>query len=448
MYNIKPNTRRFTLLMSFITPVSHHDPAQSTRANITPFLRKKQVVEKPVSNVPSSGQVKALVARFPIPESVHSILSEMTAPQVLAVILMQHFIEAYATSEGLGLFAGMERYRRLEERAQFHAIRSDSIFAWWGGMAQDMQVGMPVRGDMPNQGALIGMPSALAQLVMAEIVDNSTTCVMLARLWNEAARQKDKTLTLELADVEFNTSTRTVLQVPAYSANSARHEIVREPGMWHLLNALGLRLEDLDDGVAALLYNGGDLNTSAPHDAFKLTREIRQAYPLVSLLGGSTSGFILGASNLEVSAWLNVKENTEALNQFGITPEVSAFDLLDRDELTRHTAKRVDGSPMPFGFEVLIPGTQVVVDLRLRPYATDLEVGALVAAVETFMAADGTLAGQAARGYGLSLQESIVMPDRDINALRDAYHTYLIDNAKQLRAGLLDGTLATNKVVF
>ncbi|NJL56023.1 hypothetical protein HC928_13190 [bacterium] len=209
-----------------------------------------------------------------------------------------------------------------------------------------------------------------------------------------------------------------------------------------------MRLEDLGTGVAALLYNGGDLNASAPNDAFKLTRDIREKYPLLGLLGGSTSGFILGASNLEVSAWLIVEENREVLARFGIEPQLSAFDLLDREEQTRHTGKRVDGQPMPYGFEVLAAGTELLVDFRLRPYASDLEIGALVAAIETFAAADSTLGGQSARGFGLLFHETLIAPDGDMLALREAYDAYLATHADPLRQGLLDGTLATGKKVF
>lgn len=449
MYLITPESRRTSLIATFITPVSHHDPSQKNRANISTFLRKKQIVERSVGNIPTNEQVQALIAKFFVPTDLAPVFQELTVAQFLAVALLQQFVSAHSTAEGVGLFSGIERYRRLEERAQFHGIRSASIFGWWGGMAADLQVGQPVGGDNSLIASLIGMPSALTLLVMTELVDNATTSVMLARMWNDALKSKSvNTTSIQLSPVMFTETSNVVASVPAFSANSARHEIVREPGMLHLLNAIDLDMKDLSDGAAAMLYNGGDLNRSAPGGAFKLTRDVRSAYPLLSLIGGSTAGFILGSSNLEVSTWIVCKENQFALNNFDVIADVSVFDLLDREELTRHTSKRVEGSPMPYGFEVLIPGTKVLIDFRLRPYVTDLEVGAFVAAVETFTDSDSTLGGQSARGYGLTMQKVIASISQDTKTLRKNYEDYLKENKDSLRDGLLDGTLTTGKDLF
>src|SRR5690606_22986201 len=109
------------------------------------------------------------------------------------------------------------------------------------------------------------------------------------------------------------------------------------------------------------------------------------------LLGGTTNGFILGASNLEVRAWLVGRENNQALERYGLQTDISLYELLDDAEHTRHTQRRVEGSPMPFGFETLAQGTQVLVEFVLRPYATHLEHGALMAALNTYFGADSTL---------------------------------------------------------
>lgn len=447
MYIVKPELRRTTILATFTTPISHHDPEKAGNANVTNFLRRKQIVERRITKAPSSEDVQRIISTFPVPEALAALFDELTVPEFLSAAVTYQFLRLY---NGQGLMDGKERYARLQSRVEFNAMRSATLFAWWGGMVKDMMGMSPYETDK-QIGVLLTMPSALAQLVFVEMIDNAASAVMLARLWNEAAwseGEETRHVTLTLKNVNFSTSNKVALQVPAYSANSARHEIVREPGAIHMLNALGLRFDEIHDGAAQMLYNGGDLNTSAPSNAFALTREVRATYPLLGLIGGSTAGFILGESNLTVSAWLNVTENAAALEQFGVVPEMSAFDLLDRDTQTKHTNKRVEGSPMPYSFETLVAGTQLIVDLRLRPYATDLEIGALAAAVETFFGADSTLGGQSARGFGLMAHEMLVQPDQDMIALREQYEAYLLENKAQLRDGLINGTLTTSKSLF
>ena len=101
---------------------------------------------------------------------------------------------------------------------------------------------------------------------------------------------------------------------------------------------------------------------------------------------------------------------------------------------------------MPYGFETLAAGSEVLVEFALRPYATHLELGALMAALETYFGADGTLFGGSARGYGLAVADWLAAPDGADKAAED-YEAYLLDNADTLRQGLLDGTLTTAKVV-
>lgn len=444
-YIVKPELRRAAFLATFTTPLSHHDPAQANRANITSFLRRKMVIERNHTVAPNAKRVDEIVRAYPVPSELSDVFSELSVSQFLAVAAVRQFVRLY---NGQGLMDGKARYDRLQSRVEFNAIRANSMFAWWGGMVHDMQGTSPYVADS-QIGELIGIQAALAQLVFVEMIDNAASAVVLARLWGDATKPEGTDhVVLDLPTTDFSASSKVTLQVPAFSANSARHEMVREPGAIHLLNALDLQYSDLPDGVAAMLYNGGDLSASAPSGAFALTREIRQSYPLFGLIGGSTKGFILGASNLEVSAWLVTTEYAQALEPFGITPQVSAFDLLDRDEHTRHTSKRVEGSPMPYGFETLIAGTQIVLDFRLRPYATDLEIGALGAAIDTFFDSDSTLGGQSARGYGLTIHETLIEPTINMKAMRQAYESYLSENSDTLRDGLVNGTLTTRKDMF
>lgn len=444
-YRITPDLRHIALRMKFLQPVSHHDPAQHDSSNRNLFNRAKCVIEREAVAV--STDVSHLLALFTVPERYASLYQELAEDEFLAVALLYEFMFAYSTADGVGLFSGAERYRRLEERAAQWAVRASSVFRWWGGLAKDLQVGLPIHGDDTLRVALFSVPAPVALRVLKTLAENSPSTVMLARVWREAVRDGEPLVRVQPKPQHYQTASVITLDVPAVSANSVRHEMVREPGALHLLAALGLVFEDLPAAVAAALYNAGDLSQASPEDAFKLARKIRRAYPLLGLLGASANGFLLGASNLEVRAWLIGHENRDALVRYGIEPQLSLFDLLDSAEHTRHTNRRVDGSPMPYGFETLAAGTELLVEFVLRPYATRLELGALMAALNTYAGADSTLFGQSARGYGLVATDWLAFPDGAESAAAE-YEAYLADNMPTLRAGLLDGTLSTAKVVL
>lgn len=440
MYRVTPSLRKIVLRGRFLTQVSHHDPAQSDKSNISLFLRQSQFIDRPSAAIPDGETVQRIVAAFPVPESLRDTLANFTPAEFLGIAVLRKFI---ANHNGAGLLDGGERYRRLENRARQNAVVHTTMYAYWGGLSRDMEVGVAFEDDDEIL-ALLTMPPALSLLVLDSIAKNSASAVTLARIWNDALRSKQPAAPIALGGQHFAESSRMVAEVPAVSANALRHKLVREPGMLHLLTTLGLSLPELPDGVAALLYNGGDLNESEPPNAFSLIRTIRAAYPLLGLLGGSTKGFMLGASNLEASAWLICVENNDALASFGIQSDISAFEMLDRAEMTRHTSRRVDGSPMPFGFETLAKGAEILVEFRLRPYANLLEMGALQTALSTYLGGDSTFGGQSARGFGLLTLDLLAAPD-EFASSADAYMSHLSESAESLKEGLLSGTLTTKK---
>lgn len=445
-YVINPQQRGLTLMLEALSPISHHDPAQNTSANTITFLRRKQKVSGVLpASTPDDFTVGKLTDAFPVPASHADFFESLSVPQFLAVVAAYLFIANY---NGQGLMDSTSRYTRLRDRLKISAVKSKwSMFSFWGDLCDSMQAETAYPDYAEQTMRFITMPAALAGLVLRELTDNADSVIALARTWIEAQREAPADTVLQFDGVAWSEAEDVILEVPAFSANSLRHEMLREPGSWHLLNALGLRLEDLPDSVAALFYNGGDLNSSAPNDVFKLMRQIRENYPLLGLLGGSTDGFILGSSDVTVFSWLVCRENNPATSVYGVTSTTSAFELLDYNEHTRHTTGRVNGSPMPYGAEMLVQGSTILTRIEVRPYVTQLELGALGAALTTYVNADSTIGGQSARGYGL-VKPSIYAADLDLSgAIRD-YEAFLAANAEMLRKGLLEGTLGTGKRVL
>ena len=451
--------QEYWLRLKMLSPLAHGDPAQGDKSNVTLFRRLKMSLPAVnVGRLPTQEEIDVLCATLPVPVEVAPFFETTTLPQFLGASLVRWFVRLYGAGEGSGLFSGMERYRRLEERFVHEAIRANTLGEFWSLACASLQVGAAGgeydRALLP----LLSVPASLAGLVLREIADKPRMLVMLGREWvvtekctdAEYARKSGREVSSgEMTVLKHDASAiqvgdTAIVQVPAFSANSVRHEVVREPALWHLLDALNVPFDSLLPGVAAMFYNGGNIASGAvaPSNAFALAQMICANYPSLGLLGGCADAFMLGEANLRVNCWLECRENNDALALAGLKSDVSIFDLLDRETLTRH-AGRVGSGQMPFSFETLATGAEVLIRFALTPYATALEVGALACAVQMFQTADATLGGNSARGFGLSTSEW----HGDVPVGGGEYEAYLAENAKVLRDGLLDGTLGAGKVV-
>jgi len=426
---------------TFSTPEPPRSGAKQG-GNVNLFHRQKKKMARREGIAPSLDRINQVAKYYPVPLQFREVFDGLTAYEFLAAALLLDFILLHVKS-GQGILDSVERYTRLQDRARKAAVRVWRLINWWSLLCDDTQV-----PHMQSERVLMitTMPQGASDAVLAEMIENTESVLMVARLWEEALREKSPVEVIQFDRLPPARGTVT-LDMPVYSANAARHETVREPGMLHLLNALDLRLESLPATLAAMFYNGGQLRASEPSGVFGLTRTIREAYPLLALVGGGTDSFLLGASEMEVGAWIVCAENNEATRRVGIESDISVFDLLDIQTHTKHNGgDRVDISPMPFGFETLVPGTEIVLTYNLRPYATQMAHGALIAALNTFQAGDASLGGQGARGYGAVEVLQTGSPIDTIEAY-EAYEAYLAAEKERLAEGLLSGTLTTGKVV-
>jgi hypothetical protein len=472
---VVPAAPVYELLLTATTGVSHHDPAAQDDSNRLQFNRQRQLVAGDfAAALPDQAQVDALLDRLRVPADVAGLFGDLSLAEFLAAALVRQFLDLYNHGEGAGLFSGRERYSRLEPRLRMAAVGAPSLRVWWDRLCHALQ--MPIHGSEADAALLplLQVPRGLQQLVLRALADDYRALVALGRAWHQAARAQDPAyaeraglaapgnpdlirLTWEARAIAAGSPVAAVLEVPAVSGNSLRHQVVREPGWWHLAAALDLPAGLpgnglLAPGVEAIFVNGGNIRAGAkqPVDPFGLAWRIRATYPLLDLLGGVTDSFDLGESRLRVGGWIVCRENAAALagSPAADLPAatVSVFDLLDEVTLTRQAGLTGLGQ-MIYTFETLAPGAQVLVRLTLTPQTPPLTRGALVAAVETYLAADATLGGQAARGFGHVAGAWLRRPAGD-DQLRADYEAYLAEAADALRAGLLDGTLGCGRPVL
>ena len=449
--------------MTLQSPLSHHDPDNKDKSNKNLFRRMAKVVRvNDAGNLPTQTQIDRVLDAYTVPLDIADLFSEVTLPQFMAVALLHEFVTRYGGQDGNGLFSGTERYRRLEERFQQSSVQAHTLLELWGMACNSLQVPNIDHGRDANLLRLLNTPAALAGLVLKTLADTPRPLVMLARLWGEqtklqsatyAAKAGAQQVSVESARLayaipaEIEAKREIVVELPTFSANSLRHEMVREPGLWHLFNSLGIAFDEPLPAMTAMFYNGGDIKSGAtqPSDVFWLRKMIRERYPLLALISGGTDAFILGESNLRIHSWVRCRENNDVLSSVGLDTTTSIFDAVDEWTLTRH-ANRVESGQMPFSFETLAAGTEIAVRLSVTPYADQLQIGALMAALSAYQDCDSTLGGQSARGFGL-----MALNWHDSQMDTDAmltYQDYVDTNRDALRAGILDGTLWTGKRVM
>ncbi len=463
---IEPRALTYELLLTAETPVSHHDPAIQDDSNRLLFNRQTQIVERSGSSaLASPEQMAAIASCHPVPSDVAEICRDLSFPEFVGTVLIRVFLDIYNKGDGVGLFEGMARYERLETRIRSAAIPSPTLRSWWARLTTALKV--PVHGEKWDTTLLdlLSLPMGTQQQVLRLLSTDFRSLVSVARLWHTTAKLESEEyaeaagqmaliqpkVTLEFSDnVAALSNAKQIVEVPAVSGNSLRHQVVREPAFYHLCARLGLTPASpgqgpVPSGVEAIFYNGGNIESGAkqPSNVFKLARQARELYPSLDLLGGVTDSFDVGESQLWLAGWLVCAENYAALGEAGqllANARLSAFDMFDDVTLTRQAGLAGEGQ-MIYTFETLAAGTQILVRMRLHPFTPVLTRGALEAAITWFLEHDATIGGQAARGFGHVRGEWLQRPDAG-DAL-EQYEAYLEANREQLVDGLVSGTLGT-----
>ena len=483
MLTIVPETLRLNCCYHILSPVSHHDATVAREANQN--LYNRQLVRVPIHPAGrplTEAHIDKIADAFPIPVECYDIFEDEPFASFIAIAIVKTFISRYSTQDGIGLFEGMERYRRLSDRIQLAAPRSIKLKEFWSLLIQEMQVG--TIGNAEKLFKLLAVPSAVHHEVLYHFQRHATMTVEMAREWHRGERLADpeyakrvkaeqttgETQTLSFFDdrpikiasadaediPEFRYarhSKEVSIAIPCHSGNDIRHDI-RYAAMMHLFDALGLDTHaKLPVSVKALLENGGNIakGQSAPSDDYALAQIIREKYPSLGLLGGCTESFMLGDGNLHAVSpfWYGSEYNDALETLFGVTATDSVIDLLDNFTLHRHSGRTHDQSPMPYSFEAIQSGAKLYVQFQFAPHITELELGAFGAALRTFQDIDGTIGGQSAKGFGHVKVETL--EPEGVPTITDyhieTYEEYLRQNFIELAEGLQLGTLCSGKIV-
>jgi hypothetical protein len=470
--DVYPTRIDYELLLTATTPISHHDPAVQSDSNVLLFNRQKQLL--PYSEAldePAQNLLYWFVSQHAYPYEIAPVFEDVSLPEFVGVVLVRLFLDNYNRGEGTGVFEGIGRYQRLEERLRAAAIASSSLRRLWDRLCDTLRV--PIHGGQADEVLLntFSLPQAVQQQALRSLTLDYRSIVSIARLWHTTEKLADPEYaekagkeaqieprqTLKFTKQEGRPSGTAVVEVPVISANSLRHQLVREPGWLSLFGALGLRsarpgLGPVPAGVEAIFYNGGNIEAGEkqPTGVFALSSQIREHYPFLDLVGGVTDSFDLGESRLQVAAWIVCQENAPALVD---TPagdldalRLSVFDMMDDVTITRQAGQVGEGQ-MIVNAEALASGAQVYVRLRLAPHTRALTHGALVDAVEWWRANDATLAGGAARGMGWTQSEWLATV-AGAEEYAAAYRADVEARREELIDGLVTGTLGTGKVVL
>lgn len=94
---------------------------------------------------------------------------------------------------------------------------------------------------------------------------------------------------------------------------------------------------------------------------------------------------------------------------------------------------------MLYGYEVLAAGTRIAVELTLDPWISEAAAAAIARCLASW---DGYVGGQGRQGRGrCRIAWTDAMPEAG------PYDDHVAARAETMRAGLIDGTLGTGKVV-
>lgn len=465
------------LLLTARNPVAHGEAGASNMGpnNTTLFNRELKLIARPGAEVTLDRAREALAricSQAVLPPEHIELLESLSGPGLLATLFVSMIPRMYP-GDGSGLFSGISRYEFLRTRLRDGANRSLSLSALFSYLARKLGLSMPAVAHNEQLAAFFSLPLGVQVQMLNFMLEQPEACVIAAQFINSGAKetrkQKEKSAeptlfdALESQDIPVerfmpsdaqaqdlvsSQSTLMPVRLPAISANAMRHCMLREPGALRLIQDLCLGPDNpVPIGVERLLFGGGNTaaGAKAPGAADLLEATMRKKYPLIDALGGTVDSFLLTRSQTSIAGWIVCKENNDATSAYGVTSNVSIFDMLEEETRTRMGigGKDKESGQMIFSYEVMNAGLQVLVDVRFQPFTSPLTAACVVQALKDWEANGGYLGAKSAQGHGSFSAQWLSEGHEDAQQ----YLQFLSDNHAELRAGLLNGTFGTDKVL-
>ncbi|MBX6360930.1 MAG: hypothetical protein IRZ03_12725 [Acidobacterium ailaaui] len=498
-------------LLTAMTPIAHGDPgATDSIQNTVTFRRLPTLVQpdyvEPVL-MPDMGEeetlqvLRALVATEPLPVESDPILAgalrQLPLMQFLACALLKELIQQLnvAAADGrAGLYEGKERYTQLARRLN---IVGESYHLRITTFVSRLLAALRVQDLIGDRWLkhFAALPLWIQQQVIEVLREERHAVLSLARSWAAQSRlgrgqderaqsEEDVQKSLLWAEKEQDQSASwypladlgqvrearrrgQVVMIPHVSTNALRHSIFRQTLCQHLFLSCGFpsfrTVNDdrlVPEWVAMLFSNGGNVvaNMREPENSQQITTAVMRLFPSLELVSGCLPTHAMGEGALHLANWTVCRELQPVLSRSGITATVFASELLQE---VVHTRQVPEGLPhqkeygqMLFAHVVMIPGSQVLLQVRLSPFCSTLARGAMWFALQQWLKAGGLAGARGAVGEGACFQwQSLLIRDilrpqipaselwAELDAAAEDYVRYIEQHADLLREELVSGRL-------
>lgn len=226
----------------------------------------------------------------------------------------------------------------------------------------------------------------------------------------------------------FNMIQTSAGRLPVITGNSIRGQI-RDAGAGELLERIG---ETVDKEVFHVLFSGGNVSASMKDDVGRAAA-VRERFPLISVLGGALGTMIMAGKLLCGFAYPVCREAEDVL---GVPSAVSWHSLIDEIEFTRTDDAKNDrlaaayisdvdaesvgqaSQQMRYAVQYMAAGTEFMQRLTLLPGTTEIELGALLSAIEYWWRTAPRLGGMSAKGFG-TFNACAVLDGEEVIAVTD-----------------------------
>lgn len=216
-------------------------------------------------------------------------------------------------------------------------------------------------------------------------------------------------------------------RLPVITGNSIRGQI-RDAGAAELLNRIGCMV---DKETFHVLFSGGNVSGAMKDDVGR-AKAVRDAFPLISVLGGALGTMIMAGKLICGFAYPVCKE---ARDLIGGESDISWRELIDEIEFTRTDDAKNDklaaritdvaaettgtaSQQMRYAVQYMAAGTQFVQKMQLLPGTTALEIGALLCAIRKWWEDAPRLGGMSGKGFGL-FDADLTMDGREMIGVYD-----------------------------